>query len=246
MKTFRADLHVHTVLSPCAEVEMIPPLIVDAALEMGITLIAVSDHNASANIVAVQKAAQKTQLVVLPGMELQTREDVHSLCLFDSLDQIGKFQKIVDSTLPRIRNQSDHFGAQFVVDESGDFLLEEEQLLITASSLSLNEAWKIVSDLGGLFIPAHIDRKSFGLIESLGFLPLDIPFEAVEISRHLTPAQALQSIPSIASTPIIQNGDAHRLNELLGTLMLQVEYPSVSEIIMALKGINGRNFHVLL
>ena len=52
---------------------MIPPLIVDAALEMGITLIAVTDHNASANIVAVQKAAQKTELVVLPGMELQTR-----------------------------------------------------------------------------------------------------------------------------------------------------------------------------
>lgn len=224
---------------------MIPPLIVDTALEMGIEIIAVTDHNSSANIIAVQKAAQNTPLAVLPGMEIQTREDVHSLCLFDTLDQIEHFQKIVDSTLPKIQNQPDHFGMQFVVNEIGDFLREEEQLLITASSLSLNDAWKVVSEMGGLFIPAHINRKSFGLVESLGFIPPDTPFEAVEISRHISPGEALRSIPSIGNIPIIQNGDAHRLNEFLGSLELHIESPSVTEIKMALQGINGRKFVVL-
>ena len=83
MKKFRADLHVHTVLSPCAEVEMIPPLIVQEALEHGIDIIAITDHNASANVAAVQKAALGSSLKVLAGIEVQSREDVHLLCLFE-------------------------------------------------------------------------------------------------------------------------------------------------------------------
>jgi hypothetical protein len=224
---------------------MIPPLIVDAALELGIDIIAITDHNSSANIIAVQQAAENTSLTVLPGMEIQTREDVHSLCLFDTLDQIENFQKLINATLPDIKNQAEHFGMQFVVDKTGDFIREEKQLLITSSSFSLDEAWKIVTDMGGLFIPAHINRKSYGLIESLGFIPPDIPFEAVEISRHISPLQARELIPSIGHIPILQNGDAHRLTELLGTLCFQLESPNITEIKMAIRESNGRSFEIL-
>jgi len=245
LQTFRADLHVHTVLSPCAEVELIPPLIVETALERGIHLIAITDHNSSANYVAVKKAALGTDLVVLPGMELQTKEEVHSLCLFDSLEQINYFQDLVNKTLPDIKNQPEHFGEQFVVDETGEFLRSEERLLITSSSMSLNQAFERVTEMGGLFIPAHINRKAFGLIENLGFIPPDIPFPAVEISRHITPAQARVQIPGIGSLPIIQNGDVHRLEEFLGTLIFHILEPSILEISMALKGQNERGFEVL-
>src|SRR5512143_1389353 len=106
MSTYRADLHVHTVLSPCADVEMIPPLIVEEALQRGIRLLAITDHNATANIAAVQKAAAAasaaagTELTILPGMELQTREEVHVLCLFDKLEQAFALQQWVDARLP--------------------------------------------------------------------------------------------------------------------------------------------------
>jgi predicted transcriptional regulator len=100
LKTYRAELHVHTVLSPCAQVEMIPPLIVRSALENHINLIAITDHNHTANIGAVQKAASGTGLVVLPGIEIQTREEVHVVCLFDTLEQAQSFQAFVDQTLP--------------------------------------------------------------------------------------------------------------------------------------------------
>lgn len=246
LRRFRADLHVHTVLSPCAEVEMIPPLIVETAVELGIDVIAITDHNNTANIRAVQKAAATTPLVVLPGMELQTKEDVHSLCLFDTIDQAEDFQKLVDSTLPLIKNNDDLFGAQFIVDETGDYIRNEDRLLITSSSLSLNEAFALVSDMGGLFIPAHINRKTFGLIESLGFLPPEIAFEAVEISRHITPQQALKDIPSIFGVPVIQNGDVHRLDEFLGSLYLEIERPNISEIRMALHGHLGRSYKIAL
>lgn len=224
---------------------MIPPLIVEAALEMNIDLIAITDHNSTANIEVVQKAARNTPLTVLPGIELQTREDVHSICLFDTIEQAYQFQKTVTKSLPQKKNQPDFFGEQFVVDETGEFIRREEQLLITATSLSINEAFDIVTSLGGLFIPAHINRKTFGLIETLGFVPFDIPFEALEISRHITPEIARKTILGVGSIPLIQSGDVHRLSEFLGKLYLHMEYASISEIKMALHHENGRDFQII-
>lgn len=224
---------------------MIPPLIIEEALEREISIIAVTDHNSSANIEAVQIAATSFDVHVLPGMELQTREDVHCLCLFDSLEQINEFQIIVDQTLPEIKNRPEHLGEQFVVDAAGDFIRREERLLITSSSLSINEAFEIVSGLGGLFIPAHIDRKTYGLIESLGFIPSDIPFPAVEISRHLSSAEARLTLPGIGEIPIVQNGDVHRLTDFLGSLRLKINQPTIDEIRLALNNLDGREYFVV-
>lgn len=223
---------------------MIPPLIIDAALDKGISLLAITDHNSSANIASVQKAAEGTGIIVLPGMELQTREDVHSLCIFDTLDQIEEFQTSIDRTLPDISNRPEFFGEQFVIDNSGEFVRREERLLIVSSSLSINQAFNQVSVLGGLFIPAHINRKTFGLIESLGLIPPDIPFPALEVSRHISVNDAMQRIPGANKYPLIQNGDAHRLDELLGYTSFTMEIASVSEISLALRGLLGRSFMV--
>src|SRR5512145_2646754 len=114
MKPFRADLHVHTVLSPCAEVEMIPPLIVQEALEQNIDIIAITDHNASANVRAVQKAADGTGLTVLPGMEVQSREDVHLLTFFETIETLDAWQRQVDRALPDLLNDPGFFGEQFI------------------------------------------------------------------------------------------------------------------------------------
>lgn len=223
---------------------MIPPLIVETALELGISLIAITDHNASANIRSVQKAAIDTGLHVLPGMELQTREEIHSLCLFDTCEQVDELQKRIDASLPRMPNQPEYFGEQFIVDETGDYIRTESQLLISSSALSINQAFKLVLDLNGLFIPAHINRKVFGLIENLGFVPPDIPFPAVEISRHLTVEQAKSQIPSICDIPVIQNGDVHRLSDFLGSLHLTMEDPTIKEIWLALHNQNGRSMEI--
>ncbi|HPO58953.1 MAG TPA: PHP domain-containing protein, partial [Anaerolineaceae bacterium] len=125
MKAFRADLHVHTVLSPCADIEMQPPLIVSTALDRGIQILSITDHNATGNIAAVQKAADGTGLTILPGMELQTAEEVHCLCIFDTLEQAHALQAIVDRLLPPLANRPDYFGDQLYVDENGDFLGRE-------------------------------------------------------------------------------------------------------------------------
>lgn len=242
MNTFRAELHVHTVLSPCAGVEMIPPLIVSESLENGIQLIAITDHNASANIAAVMEAAQGTGLVVLPGMELQTKEEVHLLCLFDTLEQVAAWQTKVDALLPNIPNNIEYFGEQFVVDATGEFIRREERLLLNSVNITLEEAAAQVTALGGLAVPAHIDRQANGLIAILGLIPPG--FEALELSRHITPEAARQKYPQIRGYPLLQSGDVHLLDGFIGTTRLSLEKPTVAEIRMALAAQNGRKVDI--
>lgn len=244
MQTYRADLHVHTVLSPCAEVEMIPPLIVQEALERQINIIAITDHNASANVAAVQKAADGTGLTVLPGMEVQTREDVHLLCLFASLADLESWQRKVDLSLPDSLNQPEHFGEQYIVDENGEYLRTEDRLLLTATEFSIEEVIQHVAKLGGFVIPAHVDRKSFGLFPTLGFLADWWNFPALEISRHITAEALHEKFPSSRNHPLIQSGDVHRLNEFLGTTFFELEEPTLNEIYQAFLGQGQRNVHI--
>jgi PHP family Zn ribbon phosphoesterase len=220
---------------------MIPPLIVREALERGIGLIAITDHNASANAWAVIEAAQGTELVVLPGMELQTREEVHLLCLFDHLEQLQEWQQKVDEQLPNIPNNVDFFGEQFMVDASGDFLRREERLLTNSTHFELGQATQAITRLGGLAIPAHVDRKANGLIEILGLIPPD--FEALEISRHISVAAAYQKFPQLHSCPLIQGGDVHFLDGFLGRTEFELAAPTIAEIRMALRAEAGRKIH---
>ena len=240
MDIFRADLHVHTVLSPCAEVEMIPTLIVERALELGIDLIPITDHNASANVRAVKKAVEGTGLTVLPGMEVQTREDVHLLCLFASLSDLEVWQHEVDLSLPDEVNPADHLGEQFVVNEHGEYLRTETRLLLSSTKFSIEDVLKQVDGLGGLVIPAHVNRTAYGLFPTLGFLADWWHFPALEISRHITPEALHNQFPTSKDLPLIQSGDVHRLDEFLGTTMFEMHTSTIAEIRMALSGENGR------
>lgn len=241
MNRFRADLHVHTVLSPCAEVEMIPPLIVQTALEQQIDIIAITDHNASANVRAVQKAAEGTGLTVLPGMEVQSREDVHLLTLFEKIETLETWQAEVDKALPNLLNDPDYFGEQFVVDETGELIRGEPRLLLTATQFSIDEIFERVDALGGLVIPAHVERTSFGLLPSLGLISDDWHVPALEISRHTSPEKAAVTFPAVGKYPLIQSGDVHRLDEFIGTTVFTLASRTLLEIRMAFQNIDGRS-----
>jgi PHP family Zn ribbon phosphoesterase len=223
---------------------MIPPLIVQEALERGINLIAITDHNSSANVAAVQKAASGTELTVLPGMELQTREEVHVLCLFDTLEQMESWQAEVDASLPDIQNNIDYFGEQFVVDETGEFIRREARLLITSANLTLKESVEGVNRLGGLAIPAHVNRRAFSLIANLGFVPPDLPLEALEISRHISPQAACDTYPQLKNYALIQSGDVHRLEEFMGVNVFRLVGPTIAEIRKALLNQAGRSITI--
>jgi PHP family Zn ribbon phosphoesterase len=223
---------------------MIPPLIVEEALTLGISWIAITDHNASANVWAVQQAARGTPLMVTPGMELQTEEEVHLLCLFDTLDQLKAWQTYVDTRLPGVENNVEFFGEQFIVDETGQFIRREHRMLINSAQIPFNEAVRQVHAGGGLAIPAHVDRKAYGLVANLGFIPTGLAIEALEVSCHLETGQVAQRYPQLAGYPLLQDGDAHRLTEFLGWNELVVAEPTLAELRLALTQSAGRSHRI--
>jgi 3',5'-nucleoside bisphosphate phosphatase len=241
MRAFWADLHLHTVLSPCAEVEMIPPLIVRQALALGLDWIAVTDHNAVANAGAVQEAAAGTGLAVTPGLEVESREEVHMLCLFDALPQAEAWAATVAAHLPRRANDEQHFGAQYVVDARGDYVRTEERLLLASTDLSVEEICAGVSALGGLTVPAHVDRPVNSLLANLGFMPPGLPVPAIEISRWQPAAGFRQAHPELASFGLIGSGDAHRPTELLRRTVVVAEAPTLAELRRAWACEKGRS-----
>ncbi len=217
---------------------MIPPLIVERALDAGLDLIAITDHNASANASAVIEAARQTGLRALPGMELQTREEVHLLCLFDTLEQLKTWQLQIDRALPglvsirqprgagfrgvgfparrtqRPKKVAPLLGEQFVVDAAGNFVRREERLLLVSANITLDDAVARVNVLGGIAIPAHIDRPANGLIALLGFVPENLPVAALEISPN-TSAQAARTRFGLRhDTALIRGSDAHWLDAI--------------------------------
>lgn len=240
-----ADLHIHTVLSPCAEVEMIPPFIVKRAQELGLGLIAITDHNSAENVCAVIRAAEGSGVGVLPGMEVQTREEAHVLCLFDTAEQAMAWQEIVYAHLPPLKNREDYFGAQFVVDETGDFVRMNERLLLVATALTIEQVVQQVRELGGLSIAAHVDRQAYSVLATLGFIPIELALAALEISAHIAPEQALALFPEITGWPLITSGDAHRLSEMRANTLLTCGEPCVRELELAFAVKDGRKIRLL-
>jgi hypothetical protein len=241
MKLLRADLHIHTVLSPCGDLEMSPARIVAEAARKKIDIIGITDHNTTRHCKLISRLATQKGIFVMQGAEVTTKEEVHCLAFFENNDTLDKFQEFLDENLPEIMNDPAKFGYQVEVDEEEMIIYEEKKLLLNALKKNITDVEKFVHSLKGLFIPAHIDRKKNSIYSQLGFLPADLQADAVEISRASSPKVFASSHPEIQKFSILRNSDAHRIEDI-GAIssLFEVEGPSFSEIFMAIKGINGR------
>jgi PHP family Zn ribbon phosphoesterase len=244
MSFFLTDLHIHTCLSPCAELEMLPELIVRQAQELGLQIIAVTDHNTAENTAAVLNAARGTGITVFPGMEVQTREEVHVLTLFDTLEQVASWQEQVYASLPPLKNDEATFGEQLLLDADGGPVGYLDRLLITSTSFTVEQVVRRVSELEGLCIPAHVDRPVYSIIANLGFIPPELDVVGVEISTNIGPVEARKRFPQLAHYSLVASGDAHRLKEIAQRTTLKMEAPTVAELALTLAGVEGREVWV--
>jgi len=234
----RADLHIHTCLSPCGDLEMSPKGIARQARSKEIDILGICDHNSSENVPALIKAAKKYQITVLPGMEVTSSEEVHILALFDALDSAQRLQDIIYAHLPG-ENDEETFGMQVVVNEEGEVLHFNNKLLIGASTLPVEEVVKTIHSLNGLAIAAHIDREGFSLIGQLGFIPEGLELDALEISPAISFEAAVQKFAPLY--PLTCSSDAHYLEDIgKGTTSFYIEEGTTEEIKKALMNVDGR------
>lgn len=242
MKTFRVDLHTHTVLSPCGDLEMSPVNIVKKAKERGIDILGISDHNTTLHAPLVKELASKEGLVVMMGAEVTTKEEVHCLCFFETVEKLSVFQAYLEEYLPQIPNDTDKFGYQVVVNEEEKILKELEWLLISAISQSIDQVEKKVHELNGLFIPAHINKMQDSIISQLGFIPLDLNVDALELTRHISKEAFLEKNAYLKDKTFIKSSDAHCI-DLVGSIYTEflLKEASFNEVKMALRNQKGRS-----
>jgi len=228
-------------LSPCGSLEMSPRLIVKAAIENKIDIIGITDHNTTRQCRTVVSEAKKAGITVYCGAEITTKEEVHCLAFFENFENLDLFQTYLDTYLPDIKNNPDLFGYQVVVNEEEDIVFEEERLLISAIARNIDQVEKEVHRLGGIFIPAHVNKSKNSLISQLGFVPPDLKFDALELSKHIETEVFLQSYPYLKNSTIIRSSDAHQ-PDLIGvnTTQLLMQGTEFSEFRLALKNANGR------
>lgn len=240
MKVYKADFHIHTVLSPCADLLMTPGNIIKRALEIGLDIIAITDHNTAGNLEVALKLTKKTPLYIIPGMEVESSEEVHLLCLFPELNKLLEWERIVYQSLPVLKNDEEFFGYQLKTDLNDEFIAKEERLLATATNLSINNIVQEVKKLGGLVIPSHIDRPHNSIIANLGFIPSELDFPFLELSKSKQPTDLPATILNRGEYSFIKSSDSHYLEDIKPMVELIMKDISLDEIVMAVCNLEGR------
>lgn len=204
------DLHIHSCLSPCADNESTPDSIAGMGELNGLDIMALTDHNSCKNCPAFFKACERHSIVAVAGMELTTAEDIHVVCLLPSLESALAFDREVEKRRIPYKNRADIFGDQLIVNDMDEVIGREENLLINATTLSLDEVPALCEQFGGICYPAHIDKQSNSVIAVLGMFPETPKFAFAEIhNRELR--DELSAAIGIPQNRLILSSDAHYL-----------------------------------
>jgi PHP family Zn ribbon phosphoesterase len=223
---------------------MSPRAIVAKSHEAGLDIIAVCDHNTAENVQATMRAGEMAGVNVLPGMEICSKEEVHVVAIFGTLDNALSMQAVVYAHLPG-ENDANLWGDQIVVDEKDEVVGENLHLLIGATSLGLSDIVTYVHQFEGICIASHIDRPTFGIISNLGFVPKQLGLDGVEVSWRMPIQTACETFPGIKDFSCVTSSDAHYLEDIgkVWTGFI-IKTPTVEEIRMALTGKAGRRVEV--
>lgn len=208
------DLHLHSCLSPCGDMDMTPNNITGMAMLLGLDVIALTDHNTCLNCEATIKAGEKNGVLVIPGMELTTSEDIHAVCLFPTLERALDWSEYVDAHRIKVKNKAEIYGRQVIMNELDEETGEIEHLLLPASFISIMEAYKKAKEFGGICYPAHIDRDSLSILSVLGEIDPYCGFAAAELADKSKLERLRQQHPILNSLNIVTSSDAHYLENM--------------------------------
>ena len=237
LKEFKADLHIHTCLSPCADDEMSPKNIVEQAKIKKLDIIGICDHNSAENVTATRKNGERRDITVIGGIEVTSQEEVHILALFNCEKDLFGFQTVIYEKLSGF-NDDRVFGKQLIVNENDEIVGINDRLLIGATSLPVNEIVQKIHDLKGLAVASHIDRERFSIIGQLGYIPEGLQLDALELSPHY--ARREKSLEDY-EFPVVTFSDAHFPEDIGKSFtVFLMEKATIDEMKKALSGKDGR------
>ena len=180
----KADMHIHTCLSPCAEISISPKRAAEKAYREGLMIIFITDHNSMENAEAAMNAAEKYEkLKVYPGMEITSREEVHTLALFENIKDAYAVQYEIYKYIPDIISEKESHD-QVIANENDEVEGYCSKSLFSAVDRNIDYIVSLIHENNGLAVAAHIDRPSFSVISQLGFIPENLNYDALEVSPN--------------------------------------------------------------
>lgn len=221
----RADMHIHTCLSPCADKTMRPKAIIEKARERGLGMIAISDHNTCGNYRSVAAASGGTGITVLPAIEASSQEEVHTLAVFGDLEACLELQNYIFKNLSGL-NDASRFGQQVLVDPEGTEIGVEDKFLLGAVQVSIETMVSRIKELGGIAIASHIDREAYGILGQLGFIPEGLKLDALELSGRIDITKAREKFKGL-EYPFVTFSDAHTPEDI-GSAYTEVDLKEAS------------------
>ncbi len=212
-KLIKADVHLHTCLSPCAEVTQSPKRVIERVNEIGLDLVFITDHNSIVNVEAAIKTGRNLKnLKIYPGMEITTKEEIHILSLFENLVDANNTQEYINRYLPDAFFEKEK-NEQIIANENDEVEGFYGKSLFSAVDLDIDEIIELIHNNNGLAIAAHIDRQSFSIISQLGFIPEKCKLDALEISPNMSMREANEVFKDYAKKyKFVRGSDAHELN----------------------------------
>lgn len=229
------DLHIHSCLSPCGDTDMTPNNIVNMAYIKELDVISVTDHNSIENVEVIMELGRKRGILVIPGMEVTTKEEIHVLCYFESLEDGLEFQEIIYDSLPNIPNRPEIFGRQLICDIQDNIKGEVTKLLLNGTSYSISQINNFTRHFNGVMIPAHVDKKSFSILSTLGFIPEDLKLKTLEVSTNFD-TEKLKNHIDVNRYSFIRNSDAHYLKDINEPVFyLDIKTKTVKSVIDCLR-----------
>lgn len=217
---YNTDLHLHSCLSPCADDNMTPQALVDAAQKAGLHLIALTDHNTCRNCAAVAAEAERAGIGFIPGIEVTTQEEIHCICLFPDVPKANSFSRWLDTLLPGTSRPTP-MRPLSAIQAANQKRLEERKRFYMARQISVTELRDAARRFSGLCYPAHVEKPYNALYAILGSWPEDLQADAVELyGDDERPADAPEQLKTLRVS------DAHHLWDIpRGGFPLPLETP---------------------
>lgn len=229
------DLHIHSSLSPCADNDMTPNNIVNMAKLKGLDFIAITDHNSMSNVEVTMSIAEKLGIIVIPGIEVETSEEIHVICLLADIENALMFENIVKNSMPNYRNKPNVFGEQLIFDQNDKIIAHEDRLLLTATKISFDDVFLLVKKFNGLAIPAHVDRESHSVISNLGLIPDSLGITTIEFSNKCQRQSFASKHKECLQYNAITSSDAHYLWDIFEKKeMIDVDEKTTKSLIESL------------
>ncbi len=202
---YKYDLHIHTTLSPCAEVLNTPNNILNMAMLANLDFIAITDHNSCKQIPEILKIADSYDFVVVPGIEV-TVEGFHVLVYFKDVNDALMFEEDLQPFFEKKKFDS-NYGEQVIFD-GFDQQIEFYEQDLTAIDIKYKTFYKIARKYETLIFLAHIDRTSTSALKNYSLD--DFSFDGIEFSKFASASfkEAYRSYKSL------ENSDSHCITDI--------------------------------